>query len=78
MKNLNQNIIDIVQNSRTTTAAATATSGTGISVFLGYVPDILGIIATIVGITITILLWRKQKRKLDLEIAVLKKKAGEL
>ncbi|MCK5018038.1 MAG: hypothetical protein KAS32_13360 [Candidatus Peribacteraceae bacterium] len=67
MKNLSQSVVDIVQSQKTAHVVATATSGTGISTILGLIPDIIGVVSMIIGITISILLWKKQKRKLELE-----------
>lgn len=64
---------DLIQSDTTARVVATATSGTGLSTVAGLIPDILGCIASGIGIIVTILIWRVQKKKLDLEIKVLKK-----
>lgn len=59
-------------------AAATATSGTGISTLIGLIPDILGVCATVVGITVTLILWSKQNKKINLEIEILQRQKEKL
>lgn len=51
---------------------ATATGATWVSTVLGVVPDLLGASASLIGIIVTILLYRKRCKKYDIEIAILK------
>jgi len=69
-----EELTTIFQDPRIVQATATATSGTGFTTALGIIPDVIGIVASVFGITITFILWIKQKRKLDLEIVLLKEK----
>ena len=56
--------------------AARATGATGLAKLLGIIPDVLAIVAICAGMTISILLYRKQDKKLNLEIELLEKQNG--
>ncbi len=73
----NEVVAEILDKSKGTMAAAGTTTLAGpviiLSQYAGTALSILGCVASLVGITITILLYRKQKRKLDIEIRLLEK-----
>lgn len=55
---------------------ARATGTIGFAKLLGIIPDILAIIALSIGIVVSILLYRLQRRKYNLDIEYLEKRNG--
>lgn len=66
-----QVIAEMMETSRSATASAIGTTGTGLATALDFLPWAMGIFASTVGIVVTLILFFKQRRKLDLEIAKL-------
>jgi hypothetical protein len=74
------NAVDIIQSVKTALTVALSTLGAGIGTILNLMPDILGWVATVTGIALSIALiivhWAKYKQ-ITLETEVLRAKEEE-
>lgn len=62
---------DVAQNPKTAVAVSTATTAVGFSTWFQLIPTVLGIIASLLGITLTSLLIYYTVRKERLKIRIL-------
>jgi NADH:ubiquinone oxidoreductase subunit K len=69
---------DVAEKPLTAVFAAGATTGTGISQVFEFMPMIVGSIASIVGIIITILIYKMNSRKNKLEMKLMKAKLEQI
>lgn len=73
----NEVVTALFENSKGAITASGTTAAAGpiiiLSQYAGTALSVLGCVASLVGITITVLLYLKQKKKLDIEIRLLEK-----
>ncbi len=77
---IQEQAISVATSAKVATAVAAATTGTGVSAWLAWIPDDVGKLATVVGIVLSLVLIRVHLvalEKLRTEIAIMRVKEAE-
>ena len=85
MKNLSQNVLEIVQAPRTGVVVGAGTFATGLAKWMEYIPNDIGKLTTLIGALVAIGMFayhirkdRRDTRKADIEYEIMKEELKKL